>query len=399
MSTFKCLLNSLLISPKNTSSAYNFPKCEAKAYSQLVKYALKEIKKSGQLILGPGVRVFEGSFASWLGNDIQPDQVIGLANGTDALKLALYAFGVKAGDHVALPSHTAYATAAAVVDIGAIPVWVDIRDDRPTISVKSLQECLSRSPSDRPIKAVIAVHLYGECCDLGELLYVCKQAQIPLIEDCAQACGSIYQSQKVGTWGDASTFSFYPTKNLAAMGDGGALVVRLKGSELVRVRQSRQYGWNDLREAVQFGINSRLDEIQALILQQKLLDLDVHIAQRRKIAEWYKQSLETFPKEDKILGIPSDADDWKHSFNLYNIAVNPSMRDSLVAHLNNSGIPSSIYYPKACHRHIYLNRYYKHLPNTDKLVSGVMSLPLQPYMKRHHVLHVTSVLKQALLDF
>jgi len=387
------------IPPSGDASVYNYPKCEAKIYGKYIKCALKEIEKSGQLILGPGVRAFEESFASWLGNDIQPDQVIGLANGTDALKLALYAFGVKAGDHIALPSHTAYATAAAVVDIGAIPVWVDIRDDRPTISAKALQECLSRSPSDRPIMAAIAVHLYGECCELRELLYVCKQAQIPLIEDCAQACGSIYQSQKVGTWGDASTFSFYPTKNLAAMGDGGALVVRLKGSELVRVRQSRQYGWNNSREAVQFGINSRLDEIQALILQQKLLDLDVHIALRRKVAEWYRQSLRTLLKDRQILEIPSDGGDWSHSFNLYNIAVKPSMRDSLVAHLNNSGIPSAVYYPKACHHHLYLNRYYMHLPNTDKLVSGIMSLPLHPYMKRHNVVDVTSALKQALLDY
>ena len=395
MNTFKSVLTSLLTSPNNTSSVYNFPKCEAKAYGKLVEYALKEIKKSGQLILGPGVRVFEESFASWLGNDIQSDQVIGLANGTDALKLALYAFGVKAGDHVALPSHTAYATAAAVIDIGAIPVWVDIRGDRPTISVKALQECLSRSSSDRPIKAVIAVHLYGECCDLGELLNVCKQEKVPLIEDCAQACGSIYRNQKVGTWGNASTFSFYPTKNLAAMGDGGALVIRLTGSDLVRVRQYRQYGWNDSREAVQFGINSRLDEIQALILHQKLLNLDRHIIQRRKVAEWYRQCLEPLLNKKHVIELPSDGHCWSHSFNLYNIVVMPQARDALLAHLNDNGIPSSIYYPKACHQHSYLKQHYRHLPNTEKLVSGLMSLPLHPYMKMRNVLDVTRGLEQA----
>jgi aminotransferase EvaB len=372
----------------------NFPLKDTEFHKDLIDKALESILISGQLILGPGVRQFESDFAKWLSNDLEPIHCIGVANGTDALELALRAAGIQAGDNVAVPSHTAYATVAAILRVGAIPNFIDVQSDRPVVSAETLKHTLSTCKN---IKAVIIVHLYGEVCDLESIQTVCKLNHLPLIEDCAQATGSLYHNQHVGTFGDFAAFSFYPTKNLGAMGDGGMLVVnpKINQDQLEIVRQMRFYGWNNNREAVHFGVNSRLDEFQALLLSGKLKNLDLQVERRRELAALYHSELESY-LGDQILGLPSQQDHWTHSYHLYVIQLNPSLKERLIDASKIAKIPLGIHYALPCHKHPYiLNKYpsYHPLPNTDKIVSQILTLPLNPYLKSKDILKVCNFIK------
>ena len=394
--------------PMSSRSPFNFPQIEAHRYRGALHQALRAIERSGQVILGPGVAGFEADLAAWLGQGLKAEQVLGVANCTDALELALHACGVRAGDTVALPSHTAYATAAAVLRLGAVPLFVDIAVDRPVIDVSALRSRLAQPPAGRPVKAVIAVHLYGEVCDLQELLSVCREHGVPLIEDCAQACGSQYRGHQVGTWGDYACFSFYPTKNLAACGDGGALVTRAEGESLEQIRRLRFYGWDQSREAVQWGVNSRLDELQALLLQAKLQHLEHRINQRRRVADWYQQGLSPLLADTALRKLPTDGQEWRHSYHLYVVEVEPEHRPALLAHCLNQGIPAGLHYPKACHQQAFLRQRAawstdqerpaggESLPNTERLAGRILTLPLHPYLSRNTVERVLRVVRQGL---
>jgi aminotransferase EvaB len=371
----------------------NFPLQDTKFYQKLTDEALQNILNTGQLILGPGVGQFESDFAKWLSHDLEPAHCIGVGNGTDALELALRAAGIQTGDGVAVPSHTAYATIAAILRIGAIPNFVDVQNDRPVISAETLAHTLSICKN---IKAVIAVHLYGEVCDLQSIQALCKLHHLPLIEDCAQATGSLYHNQHVGTFGDFSAFSFYPTKNLGAMGDGGMLVVnpRIKQDQLEIVRQMRFYGWNNNREAIHFGVNSRLDEFQALLLSGKLKNLSLQIEKRRELAALYYSELEP-NLGDQITGLPTRHVQWSHSYHLYVIQLEPSLRNKLIESSKEAKIPLGIHYPLPCHKHPYiLNKYpsFHPLPNTEKLVDQILTLPLNPYLKSRDIRKVCEFL-------
>ena len=187
------------------------------------------------------------------------------------MELALRGINISTGDHVAIPSHTAYATAASILRIGAKPIFVDIDQSNFTISPTSLKKILEK---DLKIKAVIAVHFYGGACEIKKISEICNNFNIPLIEDCAQACGTKFLNKTVGTFGHLATFSFYPTKNLSALGDGGALLINKSKFDLNIFRRLRTYGWDSNRDAIQFGVNSRLDEVQAFLLSFKLKDLE-----------------------------------------------------------------------------------------------------------------------------
>jgi len=375
----------------------NFPQKDTEFHQALIDNALQSILHSGQLILGPGVRQFEADFAEWLSHDLEPLHCIGVGNGTDALELALRAAGVQAGDHVAVPSHTAYATVAAILRIAAIPIFIDVQGNRPVISVETLTDTLSICEN---IKAVIAVHLYGEVCDLESIQAVCSLNNIPLIEDCAQATGSLYQNHRVGTFGDFAAFSFYPTKNLGAMGDGGMLVVnpRINQDQLENARQMRFYGWNSNREAVSFGVNSRLDEFQAILLSGKLKDLDSQIERRRELAALYYSELEVC-LGDQIISLPSEQDHWSHSYHLYVIQLQPELRNRLLDVSKQTKIPLGLHYALPCHKHPYIiDNYPSHhtLPNTDKMIQQILTLPLNPYLKSKDVKKVCEFIKSDL---
>jgi len=372
----------------------NFPQKDTEFHQALIGKALQSILNSGQLILGPGVRQFEADFAEWLSHDLKGVHCIGVGNGTDALELALRVAGIGSGDRVAVPSHTAYATVAAILRVAAIPIFIDIQSDRPVISAETLAHTLSICEN---IKAVIAVHLYGEVCELESIQSLCSLHNIPLIEDCAQATGSLYRNHRVGTFGDFAAFSFYPTKNLGAMGDGGMLVVNpnTNKNQLEKIRQMRFYGWNNQREAVSFGVNSRLDEFQALLLSGKLKELDSQIQRRRKLAALYNSELEGYLGH-QIISLPTEQSHWNHSYHLYVIQLKSDLRNRLLEASKKAKIPLGIHYALPCHKHPYIiNNYPSHhtLKNTEKMVQEILTLPLNPYLKSKDIRTVCEFIK------
>lgn len=371
---------------------WNFPQQEAWRYRRALRRAERRIVASGQVILGPGVAAFEAAFAAWSDPALAPESAVGVANGTDALELALRAAGVGPGDAVALPSHTAYATLAAVLRLGGRPLFIDLAPDRPVLCPEDLAQAIASHSG--AVRAVIAVHLYGEACDLARLSALCERRGIPLIEDCAQACGTRYADQPVGRHGRFACFSFYPTKNLAACGDGGAVVAR-RTDDAEQLRRLRFYGWDAGRQAVQFGVNSRLDELQAWLLAAKLSDLERRITQRREVAAWYRQELAGLPG----LRLPGDGEPWRHSYHLYVVQLPPVLRDRALAACRAAGIPAGVHYPLACHQHAYAAERFgpgRPLPRTEALLPTLLSLPLHPYLSRRQVRQVAHAVRGVL---
>ena len=365
------------------SDPFNFPQQDLHRHGGLVLDAIERMRSSGQLILGEGVTRFEEAFAAWLVLERTPPAVVGVANGTDALELALRGCGIGPGDRVVMPAHTAYATTAAVLRVGAVPLFADIAATGHGIAVDHVRQLLQEA-GPRP-RALIAVHLYGEACDLTELKALCDEHGLDLIEDCAQACGTLYRGEPVGSWGRFSAFSFYPTKNLAAFGDGGALVVNRPG-DVEAARRSRFYGWDGRRQAVQFGVNSRLDELQAWVLLGKLDHLRSQIADRRQVAHWYRERLQHLAGRGVVL--PADGPDWEHSYHLYVIQVPSDQRDRLLEQGRSMGLPLAVHYPLACHQQPHVNERFgpqAKLPRTEERLGRILSLPLHPYLDERQI--------------
>ena len=283
--------------------------------------AVARVLQSGWYILGQEVRAFEAEFAGWLGTTT----AIGCGNGTDALAIALRALGVGPGASVVTVSHTAVATVAAIEMVGATPVLIDIEPDYYTMDPRELAEVLAHPPPGvPPIRAVIPVHLYGQPAALPPIIAACRQYGVPIIEDCAQAHGAALDGAMVGTFAEIATFSFYPTKNLGALGDGGMLATSNAqlGAEIAALRQ---YGWKTHYISDAVGVNSRLDEIQAGILRVKLAHLDAQNARRRVIAAAYDEAL-----RDKSLA-PAVRPGAEHVYHLY--VLRCSERDATQARL------------------------------------------------------------------
>jgi dTDP-3-amino-3,4,6-trideoxy-alpha-D-glucose transaminase len=290
--------------------------------------ALHRVLEAGQYMLGSEVSAFESSFASYCG----VDHAVGVNSGTDALVLTLRGLGIGAGDEVITVSHTALATVAAVLATGATPVLVDVEPDYWTMQTAGLERAITART-----RAVIPVHLYGQPSDLSGILAIARTHGLFVIEDCAQAAGADYKGQRVGSFGDAACFSFYPTKNLGAIGDGGAIVTR-DAAFAERVRRLRQYGWNDARETEEPGLNSRLDVVQAAILRVKLPSLDRDNARRQYIARIYDEGLAALP-----IVRPARRPGSTHVFHLYVVASpgRDRIKDVLVAR----GVGAGVHYP------------------------------------------------------
>ena len=367
----------------------NFPLLDCLYYKPIIEAAVERVIHSGQTILGEGVRGFEEDFANWLGDGFSANHCVGVGNGTDAIELALRCAGINPGDGVIVPSLTAYATVAAILRTGAEPIFADIESDKPVVSSTEVDRLLSKH-KHRPVRAVIAVHLYGEACDLAELQNICQKHGVCLIEDCAQATGTTYQGSPVGSWGDFAAFSFYPTKNLAALGDGGMLVIGKNAEKktLDQARRLRFYGWNECREAVDFGVNSRLDEIQAWILRGKIQDLKNQINERRSRAAQYSRLLDDWANSLDV-SLPEESDNLEHSYHLYVIRIDSNLRDQVLESGKADGIPYSVHYSLACHQHPYMSQKQvvaeQHLPNTERFAASVLSLPLNPYLTPNDV--------------
>jgi dTDP-4-amino-4,6-dideoxygalactose transaminase len=341
------------------------PLAQYRAHQAPIQSAIDRVLNSGTYILGAEVEAFESAFAEYCGGG----HAVGVASGTDALILGLRALGIGPGDEVITVSHTAVATVAAVLAVGATPVLVDVDEVHLTLD----PAVLDRAATPRS-KAVIAVHLYGQAADLDPILSFARQRRLALIEDCAQASGGRYQGRRVGSIGDIGCFSFYPTKNLGAIGDGGIVLAR-EPKIAERVRRLRQYGWEDGRQTREPGLNSRLDPLQAAILRAKLPHLDEDNARRAAIARHYERGLRGLP-----IAIPKERAGAQHVYHLYVIAS--TQRDALMTYLAEQKIGCAIHYPLPVHRQTgYAERVRVSsggLPVTERVCQHIMSLPLYP---------------------
>lgn len=330
-----------------------------------IEGAISKVLNSDSYILGSEVENFEKEFARY--NDSLA--CIGVNSGTDALILSLRALGVGVGDEVITPSHTAVATAAAIVSCGATPVFVDVDAISFTIDPNLVSELVTSRT-----KAVIAVHLYGHPCDMTSILDIAHTYGLYVVEDCAQAHGAEWNGQKVGTFGNVGCFSFYPTKNLGAIGDGGAVVTN---DPLLadRIRSLRQYGWDSDRVSVEPSGVSRLDEIQAAILRVKLPKLDKNNDRRRHIADVYRERL----SQSRIM-VPIEQREARHVYHLF--VVRLEGRDVAIRRLNSRGIFPGIHYPLPVHLHPSYERYAspnsQSLKTTELLAKEILSIPMFP---------------------
>jgi dTDP-3-amino-3,4,6-trideoxy-alpha-D-glucose transaminase len=322
-------------------------------------------------VLHREVEAFEREFAAFLG----VGHVVGVGSGTEAIHLALRALGVGEGHEVLTISHTAVATTVAISSTGATPLFVDV--DPATYCMDPSQLRAALTPRT---KAIVPVHLYGHAAEMEPILAFAREHDLVVVEDCAQAHGAQYRGTKVGALGHAAAFSFYPTKNLGAYGDGGAVVTN-DTALAERLTMLRNYGWETGRRYYSLikGINSRLDEMQAAILRVKLRHLDEGNTRRRRLAGQYGEWLAGVPG----LGLPSEAEWADHVYHLYVVRVEAGTerRDALQAHLRERKIGTQVHYPEAVHQQAaYADMGYGpgSLPVTERLCREIVSLPFYP---------------------
>ena len=353
----------------------SFPKAQYQAYRSEIDAAIARVLDSGSYILGREVKAFEEEFAAYIG----VKHAIGVGSGTDALTLALMALGIGGGDEVISVSHTAVATAAAIAGAGAKPVFVDIEADYLTLDPACLKAAITEKT-----KAVVAVHLYGQAANLDAIKALAAERAIPVIEDCAQAVGASYGAAKLGSIGDLGAFSFFPTKNLGAIGDGGAV---LTDDDALAERLSglHQYGWRDDRISHVAGMNSRLDELQAAILRVKLRHLDDDTERRRAIAGHYDALLAGLD-----VALPKVRPGSAHAYHLY--ALHCQDRDGLLAHLKADDILAGVHYPVPVH----LQPAYHGgtLPVTEQAARQTLSLPMYPELNEADVERVAASVRR-----
>jgi dTDP-4-amino-4,6-dideoxygalactose transaminase len=362
------------------------PKANYRAHKDEIDAAVHRVLDGGWYILGPEVVAFEREFAAALG----VSYAIGVGSGTEALHLALRVCGIGPGDAVFTVSHTAVATVAAVELAGATPVLVDIDPQTFTLDPNRLEDALrdcatggATAAGVRP-KAVVPVHLYGHLADMPAVQDIARRYGLRVIEDCAQAHGAALQRRKAGTWGDVSAFSFYPTKNLGALGDGGALVTN--APELAdQARLLREYGWRERYVSEMPGMNSRLDELQAAVLRVKLRYLDHENARRQELARAYERVLSS-----TSLRLPRCLSQAQHVYHQY--VVRSLHREQLRSYLRDNAISTAIHYPAPVHlQPAYQSRIVigsGGLQETEQACREILSLPMFPQLADEQVTYV-----------
>jgi dTDP-4-amino-4,6-dideoxygalactose transaminase len=356
------------------------PAAQYRAHKNVIDDAITRVLDSGDYVLGSEVESFERAFADYCG----VAHAVGIGSGTDALILAVRSLGIGPGDEVITVSHTALATVAAIIATGAMPVLVDVDAESYTINPTRIEEAVGSRT-----KAIVAVHLYGQPADLDAIAAIAKRHRLRLIEDCAQATGACYRNRRVGSIGDLACFSFYPTKNLGAIGDGG-MVTTADAALASRVRRLHQYGWNEKRETDDVGVNSRLDSLQAAILGAKLPYLEADNARRAAIAARYGEGLCGLP-----LVVPASREGCTHVYHLYVIACDE--RAALMEHLGRNGIGCGIHYPLPVH---FQKGYAERarvaeggLKVTDQLARRILSLPIYPELGNAEVERVIAAIR------
>lgn len=341
--------------------------------------AVTKTLDAGTYILGAEVERFEDNFAKYCGSSYG----VGVNSGTDALALTLRAMDIGPGDEVITVALTALATIAAIISCGATPVLVEVDPVHYTMDLASLESAITKKT-----KVIIPVHLFGQCVDMDHIIKIAKRNKLYVLEDCAQSTGALYQKRRAGSIGDAGCFSFYPTKNLGGIGDGGIVVTN---NEILaaRIRSLRQYGWDKNRNTVEVGFNSRLDEIQAAILNVKLKYLDEDNAKRRFNAHLYSKELEGLS-----LNLPAEMPNTEHAFHLY--VVQSLKRDELMQELNKFGVAAGIHYPLLTNLQGGYDARCK-LPNSgleksQALTKTFLSLPMYPELSSLEVKNISKIL-------
>lgn len=349
-------------------------------YLDEIKEQMAEVVDSGWYIRGAYVEAFEEAFASYLGSK----HVVGVGNGLDALTLIFRAYlslgCIEPGDEVIIPANTYIASVLAVSELGLVPVLVEPDMDTYNIDVLKIKEHISSKT-----RAVLAVNLYGLISDVKALQFLCKDRNLLLIEDNAQATGAVLDKQQAGTFGHAAGFSFYPTKNLGALGDGGAVVT--DNAELAAVvRALANYG-SDKKYYNQYkGVNSRLDEVQAAVLSVKLKHLDEENERRCIIARRYLEEI-----DNPHIVLPAGDYEQNHVWHLF--VVRSNNREGLMAYLSEHGVQTQAHYPVAIHRQMaYQEMAFLSLPITEKICDEVLSLPMGPYMTDEEVTYVIEII-------
>ena len=352
------------------------------ALSAQLAAAFREVLESGKYILSNPVAEFETAFAQYCGSS----HGVGVGSGTDALIFALKACGIGKGDEVVVPSFTFIASVFAISHAGARPVFADVDPRTYTLDPESVKRVLTQRT-----RAILPVHLYGQTADMKSLLDIAKARNLKVIEDACQAHGALWKNKKAGTVGDAGCFSFYPTKNLGAMGDGGMVLTR-NSSLAERIRRLRNLGRTSLKDPHwELGWTSRLDALQAAFLNVKLKFLDQFNDKRRSIAARYKGNLKTTP-----LILPYERADSCHVYHLFVVRVPARRRESLQKILHDEGIPTMVHYPKPVHQQPPYREFAKasRLPVTERITKEILTLPLFPEMKNDEIDRVCETIRR-----
>ena len=351
-------------------------KKEYESISNEVDLAVNRVLKKGNFILGEEVKKFEDDFSSYMGSKYS----IGVNSGSDALFYAIKALGIGNGDEVITVSHTFISTVDGIVKNGAKPVFVDIDPETYCMDASKIEDKITERT-----KAILPVHLYGHPADMGQIQEIANEYELFLVEDACQAHGAEYNGKKVGSIGDIGCFSFYPTKNMGAYGDGGIAVTDNEEIE-ERLRLLRNYGQSKKNYHDFVGYNSRLDEIQAAVLRVKLKYIDQWNEKRRKTAKLYNELLAEVVK-------PVEKDYAKHVYHLY--VIRHKKRDNIQQYLLNNEIQSQIHYPCPVHNQkAYSNHGYSlKLPLTEKITDEILSLPMNPWLEEIDVEKICNCIK------
>ena len=334
-----------------------------------IRPVVERVIESQQFILGPEVEAFEQEVAAYCG----AKYAIGVSSGTDALLIALMAAGIVKGDEVITTPYSFIATATSISRVGAIPVFIDIDPNTYTIDPKAIADEITDAT-----KAIMPVHLFGQCAEMKPILDLAKQRNILVIEDAAQAIGAGQNGVKAGTMGAFGCFSFFPSKNLGGFGDGG-LVTTNDDAFAQRVKELRQHGGKDKYRNAMIGINGRLDALQAAVLRVKLTHLDAWSAARREHAEYYTQAFQGMKEVQTPITAPGNT----HIYNQYVLRV--ERRDELQAHLNAHQIGNAIYYPIPIHlQECYdiLGYQETDFPAAEQAAAETIALPVYPELTR-----------------
>ena len=354
------------------------PSASYQAHKPKIDQAIKRVLDSGWYVLGTEVDAFEQEFASFHGKDFH---AVGVANGTDAIALCLRGLGLGIADEVITPSHTAVATVAGIEQAGCTPIFADIDPTTRCIAPQSIEVSVGTNT-----RAIMPVHIYGQPAEMHRIWEIAKAHNLAVVEDCSQAHGAEIDGQKVGTFADISAYSCYPTKNLGGTGDGGVILCRSK-EFAEKIKSLRQYGWNEARESIIPGFNSRIDELQAAILRVKLQHLADDNAKRRAIALRYNEAFKDLP-----ITLPALSETELHAMHLY--VIECDRRNELMKYLRSHQIGASLHYPLAVHQHAaYAHRIrgWQNLPVTDIFYQRNLTLPMYPELSIDAVEHIISM--------